>query len=292
MKGKTTTILLIVILLAGLSLLLYPAVSSFINSLSHAQSITDYTDQVKEMGNEESAKLWDAAVEYNQRLLDRVSMTMLPDEMREDYSSALLSTGSQVMGFVEIPTIGVTLPILHGTDTTTLSTAIGHLEWSSLPVGGESTHCVISGHRGLPSSELFTNIDRLELGDTFMFHVLGETLTYRVDNIAVVDPYDYALLTIEEGKDYATLVTCTPYGINSHRLLVRGTRVNTDKGSEDPLDVLVRDEISAIDPIYLVPITLVALVLLVALLLLLDSRKRRKGGKLHRGKYEKKHEEN
>ena len=291
MKGKTSTILLIVIFLAGLSLLLYPTVSHFINSLSHAQSITDYTDQVKEMGNEESAKLWDAAVKYNQRLLDRVSQTMLPDEMREEYYSALLSPGSQVMGFVEIPTIGVKLPIHHGTDKTTLAAAIGHLEWSSLPVGGESTHCVISGHRGLPSSELFTNIDRLELGDTFMFHVLGETLTYRVDNIAIVEPYDYALLTIEEGKDYATLVTCTPYGINSHRLLIRGSRVITDNGQEAPQDIQVRDEITPIDPIYLVPITLVALVLLVALLFLLDGRKKKKGGTLHRGKYEKKHEE-
>ena len=145
--------------------------------------------------------------------------------MREDYYSQLVTQGQQVMGFVEVPTVGVKLPILHGTDKTTLAAAIGHLEWSSLPVGGESTHCVISGHRGLPSSELFTNIDRLELGDTFMFHVLGETLTYRVDNIAIVEPYDYALLTIEEGKDYATLVTCTPYGINSHRLLVRGERL-------------------------------------------------------------------
>jgi len=291
MKGKITTLLLIFILLAGLSLLLYPAVSNFVNSLSHSQIITDYTDQVEELGEAESAKLWEQAVAYNQRLLNRVSQTMLPDEMREDYYRMLLSSGSRVMGFVEIPSIGVKLPIRHGTDETTLAAAIGHLEWSSLPVGGESTHCVISGHRGLPSSELFTNIDHLELGDLFMFHVLGETLTYRVDNIAVVEPYDYALLTVEEGKDYATLVTCTPYGINSHRLLVRGSRVNTDKELDAPLDVQVRDEISTIDPIYLVPITLAALVLLVSLLLLLDGRKKKKGGTRPRGKYETKHEE-
>jgi len=277
MKGKITTLLLIFILLAGLSLLLYPAVSNFVNSLSHSQIITDYTDQVEELGEAESAKLWEQAVAYNQRLLNRVSQTMLPDEMREDYYRMLLSSGSRVMGFVEIPSIGVKLPIRHGTDETTLAAAIGHLEWSSLPVGGESTHCILSGHRGLPSSELFTNVDHMEIGDHFHLHVLDQKLTYRVDNIAVVEPTDHSLLGITQGKDYVTLVTCTPYGINSHRLLVRGVRVESEQAA-DGSPALVNNELHTISPTVVIPVVMAVLAAAIFLILLLDSgRKKYKG---------------
>ena len=147
---------------------------------------------------------------------------MLPDEQKAEYESILDIGGLGIMGYIEIPIIGVTLPIYHGTDDAVLQIAVGHLEWTSLPVGGESSHCVVSGHRGLPSARLFTDLDRLVVGDTFMFRVLDEILTYEVDQILIVEPHETDELLIQEGKDLCTLVTCTPYGINSHRLLQSG----------------------------------------------------------------------
>jgi len=182
-----------------------------------------------------------------------------------------------VMAYVEIPSIEVTLPIAHGTEANTLAKYVGHMEWSSLPVGGESTHCVISGHRGLPSSELFTNIDHLQLGDYFYIHVLGQSLLYQVDNIAVVDPYDYSLLGITPGKDYTTLVTCTPYGINSHRLLVRGVRILTSGADSQP-HLQLKNEVTQIDPMVIVPVTL-AVLSVGAFLIMMVGRNKRKSAK-------------
>ena len=180
------------------------------------------------------------------------------------------------MAYIEIPSVDVTLPIAHGTSDETLQSYVGHLEWSSLPVGGKNTHCIISGHRGLPSSELFTNIDHLELGDKFYLHILGQTLEYQVCNIAVVEPQDQTLLTVEEGKDLVTLVTCTPYGINSHRLLVRGIR--TGEGSTENVgEVYVKNEVTQIDTLTLVSVLVVICATVVFVTLLLTG-KRRKGG--------------
>lgn len=213
-------------LLLGLALLLYPPLSSWWNAARQAQSILDYSDSVARLKAEEQQRLRGAAEEFNRALLDRVSPYALPEELAGEYPHMLLTGDGDVMCYLEIPALDLTLPVRHGVDSGTLQKSVGHLEWSSLPVGGESTHCVLSGHRGLPSSELLTNIDRLERGDLFRLHVLGETLTYRVDQIAVVEPGDFSLLGIEEGEDLVTLLTCTPYGINSHRLLVRGTRAD------------------------------------------------------------------
>ncbi len=213
-------------LLLGLALLLYPPLSSWWNAARQAQSILDYSDSVARLKAEEQQRLRGAAEEFNRALLDRVSPYALPEELAGEYPHMLLTGDGDVMCYLEIPALDLTLPVCHGVDSGTLQKSVGHLEWSSLPVGGEGTHCVLSGHRGLPSSELLTNIDRLERGDLFRLHVLGETLTYRVDQVAVVEPGDFSLLGIEEGEDLVTLLTCTPYGINSHRLLVRGTRAD------------------------------------------------------------------
>ena len=213
-------------LLLGLALLLYPPLSSWWNAARQAQSILDYSDSVARLKAEEQQRLRGAAEEFNRTLLDRVSPYALPEELAGEYPHMLLTGDGDVMCYLEIPALDLTLPVCHGVDSGTLQKSVGHLEWSSLPVGGEGTHCVLSGHRGLPSSELLTNIDRLERGDLFRLHVLGETLTYRVDQVAVVEPGDFSLLGIEEGEDLVTLLTCTPYGINSHRLLVRGTRAD------------------------------------------------------------------
>ena len=213
-------------LLLGLALLLYPPLSSWWNAARQAQSILDYSDSVARLKAEEQQRLRGAAEEFNGALLDRGSPYALPEELAGECPHMLLTGDSDVICYLEIPALDLTLPVRHGVESGTLQRSVGHLEWSSLPVGGESTHCVLSGHRGLPSSELLTNIDRLERGDLFRLHVLGETLTYRVDQVAVVEPGDFSLLGIEEGEDLVTLLTCTPYGINSHRLLVRGTRAD------------------------------------------------------------------
>ena len=176
------------------------------------------------------------------------------------------------MGYIEIPEIDVSLPIYHGTEDPVLQVAIGHLEWTSLPVGGESTHCVLSGHRGLPSAKLFTDLDRLVVGDRFRLGVLDQVLTYEVDQILIVEPQDTEALLIEEGKDLCTLVTCTPYSINTHRLLVRGHRVETEK---DAKNVRVTSDAIQIEP-YLVAPVVAAPILLVLLLGLLIPRRRKK----------------
>ena len=277
MKGKLFNLLTILIFVAGLSLLLYPTVSDFVNSWHHSQLISDYAQYVEELEEYEHQAEWDAAISYNEALLNRNSMTSLEGETREIYYTMLSSKGQDVMGYVEIPSIDVTLPIAHGTSEHILKNSVGHMEWSSLPVGGESSHCVISAHRGLPSAELFTNIDHLEPGDRFYLHVLGQTLEYRVDNIAVVDPYDYTMLTIVEGKDYCTLVTCTPYGINSHRLLVRGIRVHQEQSEE--LQVYLSNEVEIVSTILLVVTVLSTAAALGFLFILLFIRsKKRKDG--------------
>ena len=248
MRKRLTTVILLLVLLTGLSLLLYPTVSDYWNSFHQSRAIASYTAQVEEMDPADYEAMWNAAAEYNQRLLadtgDRYRMT---EAEEEEYESILDVTGTGIMGYVEVPKIKTTLPIYHGTDDAVLQIAIGHLGGSSLPVGGESTHCVLTGHRGLPSAKLFTNLDEMEVGDTFFLHVLDQTLTYEVDQILpMVDKDDRDTLNealqVEEGEDLVTLFTCTPYGVNTHRLLVRGHRVPYDgelEKSETPVDTMV-----------------------------------------------------
>lgn len=265
MKKHFSTILLIFILLIGLSLLLYPTFSDWWNSLHQSRAVASYVEQVANIDTQQYEALWSAAWEYNQSLAGRSNSFLLSQEQKQTYQELLNVGGNDVMGYIEIPLIGVTLPIYHGTDEAVLQVAVGHLDWTSLPVGGTGSHCVLSGHRGLPSARLFTDLDKLNTGDTFKLYVLDEVLTYEVDQILIVEPEDVSALHIEEGKDLCTLVTCTPYGINSHRLLVRGHRV---ENAEAAHTVRVTSDAIEIEPM-LVAIVIGSFMLLVLLAILL-----------------------
>ena len=231
-KKDFSTIALIVVFFVGVSVLLYPTVSDYWNSLHQSQAIATYADSVENMDEQDYEKLWDAAVRYNQKLFQSGHGLGLKDEEKEEYNELLDVSGTGIMSYIEIPKIKCSLPIYHGTDEGVLQIAVGHIEGSSLPVGGLNTHCVLSGHRGLPSAKLFSNLDKLEEGDIFMIRTLDQTLTYEVDQIRIVLPDEVEDLKIEEGKDLCSLVTCTPYGINTHRLLVRGHRVANQEEAE------------------------------------------------------------
>lgn len=225
MRKHISTIILCITFITGLSLLLYPTVSNYWNAQHQTQAVVDYTERIEKMDDSEKLNEIGRAEDYNSMLIDngrRFSPSKQEDEL---YRGILSIDDNGMMGYITIPELRLKLAIYHGVDESVLQVGIGHIEGSSLPVGGESTHCVLSGHRGLPSAKLFTDIDKLELGDVFMLHVYDEVLTYEVDQILIVEPEDYSALAIEEGEDYCTLITCTPYGINTHRLLVRGHRI-------------------------------------------------------------------
>lgn len=280
MKKKLPGILLVLVFVAGLSLLLYPTISNAYNSWLQSKAIAEYSQQVDKLEQQTYEQEWAKAQSYNQQLHCRTDPFGLTEELEKQYWQTLNLSGRGIMGYVQIPSVDVTLPIAHGTSEDTLRDKIGHLEWSSLPVGGESTHCVISGHRGLPSSELFTNIDHLELGDKFYLHTLGQTLEYTVCHIAVVEPQDQRLLRIEEGQDLVTLVTCTPYGINSHRLLVRGIR-SGGENAEQTDQIFLKNEITGIDTMVLVMVLLAVLSVTAFVFLILSGRKKNKRRQLH-----------
>ena len=271
MKKNSSTIILLVVFLLGLSLLLYPSFSNYWNSFTSSKAIGSYAEQVAGMDEDRYQRIWESAYAYNQALTTRSNQYILTEEMNSEYQELLNVGGTGIMGYIEIASLGVSLPIYHGTSDAVLQIAVGHLDWTSLPVGGEGTHCVLSGHRGLPSAKLFTNLDKLVVGDTFILRVLDEILTYEVDQILIVEPHVTENLHIEEGKDYCTLVTCTPYGINSHRLLVRGHRV--ENAAEARIVRVTADAIQ-IEPIIVAPI-LAAPMLLVLLIVTLTPKKRR-----------------
>ena len=224
MKGKATTILLVVVLIAGLSLLLYPTVSNYWNSLHQSRVVSRYDKAVADISKKDYEAIIEAARAYNRGLLTNPNRLLANKEQEAEYKKLLNITGNDVMGYIVIPKISVRLPLYHGTSEAVLQVGVGHITGTSLPVGGESTHCVLSGHSGLPSAILFTNLDQLKLGDRFSLHVFGDVLYYDVDQILVVDPDNVTPLDIIPGEDHVTLVTCTPYGINTHRLLVRAAR--------------------------------------------------------------------
>ena len=261
-RKNFSTVLLLVTLMIGISLLLYPTISDYWNSFHQSRAIAGYAEAVAQMDEIDYEKIWNDAVEYNKELQTRSNHWFLTEEQQEEYESMLNVSGNGIMGYIEIPSIKVSLPIYHGVDEGILQVAIGHIEGSSLPVGGKGSHCVISGHRGLPSAKLFTDLDQLAEGDIFMLRVLDETLTYEVDQILIVEPNDMSSLEFDEEKDYCTLVTCTPYGINSHRLLVRGHRVANLEESEE---IRVTADAQQIDPVLITPA--LAGILLVLLLL-------------------------
>ena len=275
MKNKISTILLSLAFLAGLSLLLYPTVSDYWNSMHASKAVADYSAEVNQLTQPQYDEIWAAAKAYNQSLQDRETDFYLTDEQKEQYESLLDVNGTGVMGYIEIPNIKLSLPIYHGTEDSVLQIAVGHLEWSSLPVGGESTHCVLSGHRGLPSAKLFTNLDQLVEGDTFVLRVLDEVLTYQVDQILIVEPDDTDALKIEEGKDLCTLVTCTPYGINSHRLLVRGHRIENQTEAQA---IRVTSDAIQIEPLLVAPVVALPMLLILLIVLLIPGKKKKPSG--------------
>lgn len=274
-KRNWITPFLILILLAGLSLLLYPTVSDYWNSFHQSRAIASYAEDVAKLDTVQYDDLWKAAKKYNEALAKGDINYVLKDEQKEKYESLLNVSGTGVMGYIEIPSINCSLPIYHGTDEAALQIAVGHLEWTSLPTGGESTHCVLSGHRGLPSAKLFTDLDRLVEGDIFVLRVLDEVLTYEVDQILIVEPEETEDLQIEKGKDYCTLVTCTPYGINTHRLLVRGHRI---ENLEESGIVRVTADAIQIEPLFVAPIVAIPMLLVLLIILLLPKKKKDNSG--------------
>ena len=275
MKNKLTTILLILALFAGLSLLLYPTVSDYWNSLHASQAVADYAENVRNLEAEKYEQVLQDAKSYNQMLPYKQTTFALSEEEKEAYDALLDISGTGVMGYIEIPTINISLPVYHGTEDAVLQIAVGHLEWSSLPVGGESTHCVLSGHRGLPSAKLFTNLDKLVAGDKFIMRVLDEVLTYEVDQILIVEPTDVSTLIIEAGKDLCTLVTCTPYGINSHRLLVRGHRI---ENQDEAKAIRVTSDAIQIEPLIVAPAVALPMLLVLLVILLVSGGKTKSAG--------------
>ena len=272
---KLSTVLLIATFVAGLSLLLYPTVSNYWNTLHASRAVATYVDAVQNMGEDKRREMLQKAIEYNKSLTSDNQRLTISSARRQEYESILDVDGNGMIGYIEIPNVNITLPVYHGTNDDVLQIAIGHLDWTSLPVGGTSTHCVLSGHRGLPSAKLFTNLDQVKEGDTFVIRVLDEVLTYEVDQIRIVEPAAVDDLMIENGKDYCTLVTCTPYGVNSHRLLVRGHRVENESES-----IRVTSEAIQIEPLIVAPAIAIPTLIIIFVLLIASSNKKKKKQKL------------
>ena len=262
MKKKLINLVLVLLLLVGVGLLLYPTFSDYWNSFHQSRAIASYAESVTNIDTAFYEELWTAAGAYNETLVGKSNPWYLNAEEKQTYSGLLDVSGSGIMGYINIPAINCSLPIYHGTDEAVLQIAVGHIEGSSLPIGGPSTHSVLSGHRGLPSAKLFTDLDKVNEGDLFMIQVLNETMTYEVDQIHTVLPNELDDLYIQEGRDFCTLVTCTPYGVNSHRLLVRGHRV---ANQEIAAAVRVTAEAVRIDPVIVAPVAAVPMLLVLML---------------------------
>lgn len=286
MKKRISTGIMIMIFVIGLSLLLYPGVSNFWNSIHQTYAIVDYEASLEGLSPTDYTAYWEAAEDYNRELAGLEEPLKNYDQI-EGYKALLNVRNNGMMGYITIPDLNVELPIYHGTSESVLSKAAGHLEGSSLPVGGENTHCVISAHRGLPSAKLFTNLDQVEVGDSFSMKILDRTLAYEVFEISVVKPDEIEKLGIEAGKDLCTLVTCTPYGINSHRLLVHGKRteaalerevqpmIETGAGLERAIQPMIETEEEVLPPNREIAAG-IALVILAVLVYVFWKRKRKR----------------
>ena len=284
-KHRVSNLILVLILLAGVAIAGYPAFSDYWNSMHQTRAIQGYAERVAELDNEEYTAVWEAALDYNRRLAEDPNPWAMYDEDIDDYERQLNVDGTGNMGFISIPRIDVNLPVYHGTSDSVLQTSIGHIDGTSLPAGSVhpdednydkveyASHSVLSGHRGLPSAKLFSDLDVLEVGDVFYLTVLDQTLTYQVDKITVILPEDNSELRLFPGKDYCTLMTCTPYGINTHRLLVRGIRVENDKKL---LDVRVTADALKIEPLYVVPFIAGPVLLLMILWVVLFAGRKKK----------------
>ena len=275
-KSSFVTVILIAAFLIGVLLLLYPTISDYWNSFHQSRAIASYAEQVADLDDNAYDQLWEDAQTYNTTLGNSMSRFVMTEEQKKVYDALLNIADNGVMGYIEIPKIKCNLPIYHGTDEAVLQIAIGHVSGSSLPVGGQSTHCVLSGHRGLPSAKLFTNLDELETGDVFILRVLDEILTYEVDQIRTVLPNELDDLAIVEGEDYCTLVTCTPYGINSHRLLVRGHRIENQASAST---IRVTADAMQIEPLLIAPLVAVPMLLVMLVIVLIPHRRKGKGDK-------------
>ncbi len=260
MKSRKSTIILLISFFIGLSVLLYPSISSYWNSKTQSEAIVDYESMLAQYKPEDYTAIFEEADDYNRELL-QLEEPLLEHTRLTEYHSILNVSSTGMMGYITVPKISQELPVYHGTSDGVLSVAVGHLEGTSLPVGGKSTHSVVSAHRGLPTAVLFTHLDRMEVGDTFYFTILDRTITYEVDEIRIVEPHDTSLIRIVEGKDYCTLLTCTPYGINTQRLLVRGHQVDATQTR----NIYIANEAYRIEPLIVMPI--VALPIIFVLLI-------------------------
>ena len=284
-KHRVSNLILVLILLAGVAIAGYPAFSDYWNSMHQTRAIAGYAERVAELTNDEYVTVWENALDYNRRLAANPNPWAMSDEDIDDYELQLNVDGTGNMGFISIPRIDVNLPVYHGTSEAVLQTSIGHIDGTSLPAGSVhpdeddydkvefASHSVLSGHRGLPSAKLFSDLDAMEVGDIFYLTVLDQTLTYQVDKITVILPEDSSELALFPGKDYCTLMTCTPYGINTHRLLVRGVRVENDK---ELIDVRVTADALKVEPLYVVPFIAGPVLLLMILWVILFAGKKKK----------------
>ena len=282
---RVSNTILVLILLAGVAIAGYPMFSEYWNSMHQSRAIMGYAERVAELSNDEYVSVWEDALEYNRRLSSDPNPWAMTDEDIDEYERQLNVDGTGNMGFISIPKIDVNLPVYHGTSDAVLQTSIGHIDGTSLPAGSIhpdpdqydkvefASHSVLSGHRGLPSAKLFSDLDAMEEGDVFYLTILDQTLTYQVDKITVIVPEDSSELALFPGKDYCTLMTCTPYGINTHRLLVRGVRVENDK---ELLDVRVTADALKIEPLYVVPFIAGPVLLLMILWVVLFAGRKKK----------------
>lgn len=271
MKKSKVGILLVLILFAGVCIMLYPAISQYWNSKTQSRIVENYENVISSLSEEDFTKYFEEATAYNKALFE-LDDPLYDYKKISGYNNILNVSNVGIMGYITIEKLGVELPVYHGTSSDVLNIACGHLEGTSLPVGGQNSHCVLSAHRGLPRAKLFTDLDKMECGDTFTITVLNKTITYQVDQIKIVNPDEVRNLTIEEGQDRCTLLTCTPYGVNTHRLLVRGTRIENAK----PM-IYVTSDAYKIDSIVATPI--VAAPILLILLIYLLVKYRHKGSK-------------
>ncbi|MBQ6719193.1 MAG: class C sortase [Oscillospiraceae bacterium] len=261
MQSRKSTFILLLSFFIGLSVLLYPSISSYWNSKTQSEAIVDYEAMLANYKPEDYTAVFEDADAYNRALAQLEIPFIEYKALNDQYKNALNVSGTGMMGYITVPKINQELPLYHGTSESVLATACGHFEGSSLPIGGENTHCVVSAHRGLPTAVLFTHLDRMEIGDTFYFTILDRKFTYEVDQIRIVEPHDTSLIQIEEGKDYCTLLTCTPYGINTQRLLVRGHQIDETQKRH----IYIANEAYRIDTLIVMPI--VALPMLAVLMI-------------------------
>ncbi len=266
MKTDIYTKILILAMVIGVCLISYPTVANWWNSVHQSRVISDYVSQVSNMDNKTYNDILKRAQDFNANLAAKNSYVSLTDSEKQEYNSLLNIGGDGIMGYIDIPSIRTTLAVFHGVDESVLQVGAGHIEGTSLPIGGPSTHCVISGHRGLVSAKLFTNLNKLVEGDTFMLHILDQTLTYEVDQILTVLPEETEAINIVPGKDYCTLVTCTPYGINTHRLLIRGHRTDNEEELRISADAL------QIDPVLVAPVIAIPIILLLVIWIIVKYR--------------------